>query len=74
MNYRRNDSYILIGSPYLLRTDLGTENSSIAVMQSVLRHIASNGTQDGPSHIYGKSTSNQVIKLNYSKKLQYCML
>ena len=47
MNNRRNDSYILINSPYLLRTDLGTENSSIAVMQSVLSSGGCRGGQGG---------------------------
>ena len=53
--------FIKKGCPTILRTDLGTENSTIAVVQSILRHGASDGYAGEKSHRYGKSMSNQVI-------------
>ena len=48
------------GCPRLLRTDLGTENSMIAIMQPMLRHNSSDSLSGANSHRYGTSTSNQV--------------
>ena len=45
-----------------MRTDLGTENSTIAVVQAALRHGASDRYAGEKSHRYGKSVTNQVIK------------
>ena len=50
----------LTGCPRLLRTDMGTENSSIAVIQPILRHHHYDSLSKSNSHRYGKSTSNQV--------------
>ena len=41
---------------------MGTENSTIAVVQAALRHGASDGYAGEKSHRYGKSVTNQVIK------------
>lgn len=45
-----------------MRTDPGTENSIVAVIQPVLRHIGSDSFAGCNSHRYGKSPSNQVSK------------
>ena len=50
-----------IGCPTILRTDLGTENSTIAVIQPALRHGGDDKYAGENSHRYGKSTSNRVI-------------
>ena len=40
--------------------DLGTENSSLAVIQPILRHSHQDDLSGDKSHRYGKSTANQV--------------
>ena len=49
--------------PRLLRTDPGTENSIIVVMQPMLRHNGSDPLSGANSHRYGTSTSNQVLTI-----------
>lgn len=51
-----------VGCPSVLRTDCGTENSHVAVIQPILRHEHADSLAGGNSHRYGKSSSNQVIK------------
>lgn len=46
------------GCPRFLRIDLGTENSTVAFLQPLLQHNL-------VSHIYGKSTMNQVYSYSY---------
>lgn len=46
--------------PSILRTDIGTENSTIALIQPILRHGHTDSLAGENSHRYGKSTSNQV--------------
>ena len=48
------------GCPELLRTDPGTENSTIATLQMVFRRNGSDSRAGIESHRYGKSTSNQA--------------
>lgn len=55
--------YMHLGCPTILRTDLGTENSSVAVIQPVLRHYHTDSLAGKNSHWYGKSTANQVKDL-----------
>ena len=50
----------IAGCPQVLRTDAGTENSLLAVIQPMLRHEHSDCFYQERSHIYGRSTSNQV--------------
>ena len=50
----------LIGCPCLLRTDAGTGNSLLAMIQPMLRHEHTDDLSKDKSHIYGRSTSNQV--------------
>ena len=45
--------FLFIGCPRFMRTDLGSENSSIAFIQPF--HLG-----NSVSHFYGKSTMNQV--------------
>ena len=51
---------MLPGCPKILRTDPGTENSIVAVVQPALRHNGSDNFAGSNSHRYGKSPSNQV--------------
>ena len=44
----------------MLRTDAGTENSLLARIQPMLRHEHTDSFSKDKSHIYGRSTSNQV--------------
>lgn len=53
-------SDFIAGCPQILRTDMGTENATIAVVQPVLRHSGDDSFAGGASHRYGKSTANQV--------------
>ena len=48
------------GCPRVLRTDMGSENSLIAVFQPLLRHAHMDGNSGSNSHHYGRSTFNQV--------------
>ena len=48
------------GCPKILRTDPGTENSIVAIIQPALRHSGSDNFAGSNSHRYGKSPSNQV--------------
>lgn len=58
------------GCPQVLRTDRGTENSMIAVIQPMLRNSHSDSFAREKSHIYGRSTSNQV----YNNKIVIIMI
>lgn len=58
-NYKQ--THLLTGYPSILRTDAGTENSSLAYIQPVLRHNHSDEFAKESSHRYGKSTTNQVL-------------
>ena len=51
----------LIGCPKNLRTDPGTENSIVAVVQPAFRHSGNDSFAGLNSHRYGKSPSNKVI-------------
>ena len=51
-------SYLFAGCPSVLRTDLGTENSNIAVIQPVLRHYDCDSLAGEKSHRYGKNQVN----------------
>ena len=51
----------VIGCPQVLRTDLDTENSYLAVIQPILRHYHDDEFAGNKSHVYGKSTANQVL-------------
>ena len=42
-----------VGCPRFMRSDLGTENSTVAYLQPLIQN-------DLTGHIYGKSTMNQV--------------
>ena len=53
-------SGFIAGCPQILRTDMGTENATIAVVQPVLRHSGDDSFTVAASHHYGKSTANQV--------------
>ena len=57
---KTNNSIMLEGCPQVLRTDRGIENSLLAVIQPMLRHCHSDDFAQHRSHIYGRSTSNQV--------------
>ena len=50
------------GCPSIGRTDAGTENSALAVIQPILRHNHTDEFAQEKSHRYGKSTTNQVLK------------
>ena len=72
-------NYFCSGCPRLLRTDLGTENSVIAVMQPMLRHNSLDNLAGVNSHRYGASTSNQVlcfithgVRFAFSKGFMIC--
>ena len=47
----------------ILRTDMGTENSSIAPIQPIFRHMHADVFSGSNSHRYGRSTTNQICKL-----------
>ena len=49
-----------LGCPTIMRTDAGTENSILAVVQPMLRHYHSDDFSQERSFLYGRSTSNQV--------------
>ena len=48
----------------LVRTDAGTENSALAVVQPILRHCHTDEFAQEKSHRYGKSITNQVLKMH----------
>ena len=48
------------GCPRVLRTDAGTENCILAMIQPMLRHKHIDCFAQEKSHMYGRSTSNQV--------------
>ena len=52
------------GCPSIVRTDAGTENLALAVIQPILRHSHTDEFAQEKSHRYGKSTTNQVLKIN----------
>ena len=51
----------LIGCLKILRTDPGTENSIVAVVQPAVCHSGNDSFAGSNSHCYGKSPSNRVI-------------
>ncbi len=51
---------ISIGCPKILRSDRGTENSLISILQPILRHHHSDSLAGRRSFIYGRSIGNQV--------------
>ena len=53
-------SDFIAGCPQILKTDMGTENVTIAVVQPVLRHSGDDSFAGGASHHYGKFTANHV--------------
>ena len=59
------------GCPKILRTDPGTENSLVAVIQPALRHTGSDNFAGSNSHRYGKSPSNQVCVVAMDHVLFY---
>ena len=56
----KNIIYNFTGCPQVLRTDAGTENCLLAMIQPMLRHEHNDPFSNERSHIYGRSTSNQV--------------
>ena len=56
----------LSGCPMLVRTDCGTENGTIAAMQSSFRANGEDIFAGEKSHIYGSSHSNQRIEAWWS--------
>ncbi|XP_023192286.1 uncharacterized protein LOC111612172 [Xiphophorus maculatus] len=48
--------------PMRLRTDLGTENGTVAAIQCTLRHAHTDYYAGSSSHSYGSSTGNQRIE------------
>ena len=44
----------------MVRTDFGTENSLLALIQPILRHNHTDAAAGGKSFVYGKSIHNQV--------------
>lgn len=48
------------GCPLTVRTDRGTENGTIEIVQSAMRRKYSES--DRPAFLYGKSTANQKIE------------
>ena len=48
------------GCPSILRTDAGTENSMLSVIQPIFRHNNTDEFAQERSFRYGRSTSNQV--------------
>ncbi|XP_019859117.1 PREDICTED: uncharacterized protein LOC109587312 [Amphimedon queenslandica] len=59
--YYMNAVQQLSGCPRFLRTDLGTENSTIAFLQPLMQHQLNIS-----GHIYGRSTMNQRIESFWS--------
>uniref|UniRef100_A0A1X7UFU3 Integrase core domain-containing protein n=2 Tax=Amphimedon queenslandica TaxID=400682 RepID=A0A1X7UFU3_AMPQE len=55
------------GCPQLLRTDKGSENSNLAVIQPILRHFHTDSLSGKNSHRYGKSTTNQRVEAFWSQ-------
>ena len=58
------------GVPRLIRTDKGTENSMVAVLQQLFRNNDRDGLAGNKSIIQGKSTANQRIEAFWSKLRQ----
>lgn len=52
--------------PMRLRTDLGTENGTMAAIQCTLRHVHTDYYAGASSHSYGSSTGNQRIEAWWS--------
>ena len=64
---------LFVGTPCILRTDLGTENSTLAFMQPFLRRNHSDRFHGIESFRYGMSTSNQVCAIQlYCLDLNIC--
>ena len=55
---------VYAGCPSIVRTDAGTENSALAVIQPILRHSHTDEFAQEKSHRYGKSTTNQVLNMH----------
>jgi hypothetical protein len=51
------------GCPSILRTDAGTENSTLAFVQPILRHYHNDEFAQERSFRYGPSISNQVFTI-----------
>lgn len=51
----------LVGCPTVLRADRGTENTNVAFLQPFLRH-GDDAFAGEKSFMYGRSTSNQVLR------------
>lgn len=51
---------ICVGVPTLVRSDCGTENSSLATCQMLLRHDHNDQFKGEKSFRYGSSTTNTV--------------
>lgn len=56
-----------VGTPRILRCDLGTENTHVAFLQPFLRRNGTDCFSGEHSFRYGKSVSNQVSIFNYIK-------
>lgn len=54
--------YGWLGCPKILRTDNGTENSILSVIQPILRHNHADSLAGEKSFLYGKSINNQRIE------------
>lgn len=62
------------GTPRVLRTDRGTENSIIAFVQPSLRSEHLDELAGEKSFRYGKSTSNQVCLVMHTAVTSYRIL
>ena len=70
VNYFLSTVQQLKGVPRLIRTDKGTENTWIAVLQKFFRRNDEDGLAGNNSIIQGKSTANQRIEAFWSKLKQ----
>ncbi len=69
-NYFLSTVQELGGVPRLIRSDKGTENTRIAVLQKMFRMNDRDGLACDKSNIQGKSTANQRIEAFWSKLKQ----
>lgn len=58
--------YHHIGIPTIIRSDCGTENSSLAACHMALRHHHDDEFRGSRSFRYGSSTTNMVCIANYN--------
>ena len=61
-----------LGCPRVLRTDAGTENCILAMIQPMLRHKHIDCFAQEKSHMYGRSTSNQVATVFSIQSIHSC--